>query len=183
MIRNRLAGQPFLLGATRGRALVPGRLQMAADLCYNFVADTLRNAAGPDGMVFFPLVFSLFMFMRSANLSPISVSHRRGAVQGIASQAHCCSIAQSRQILSVNGNPTAAADLCAEFAQRAHHLLAAAPKLRAMPPAWLTADARTASIDRLSPLSLEGTGHGSLEDVLPDAPEQQPVSNNGRSEH
>jgi hypothetical protein len=62
-------------------------------------------------------------------------------------------------------------------------LLAAAPKLRAMPPAWLTADARaaaagTASIDRLSPLGPEGTGHGSLEDVLPDALEQQPVSNN-----
>jgi F-type H+-transporting ATPase subunit a len=58
----------FLLGATRGRALVPGRLQMTAELFYNFMADTLRNATGPDGMVFFPLVFSLFMFILFANV-------------------------------------------------------------------------------------------------------------------
>jgi F-type H+-transporting ATPase subunit a len=58
----------FLLGATRGRALVPGRLQMAAEVFYNFMADALRNTAGPDGMVFFPLVFSLFMFILFANV-------------------------------------------------------------------------------------------------------------------
>src|SRR5215470_4282320 len=58
----------FLLGATRSRGLVPGRLQMAAELFYTFMADALRNAAGPDGMAFFPLVFSLFMFILFANL-------------------------------------------------------------------------------------------------------------------
>jgi len=58
----------FLLGATRGRALVPGRLQMAAEVFYTFMADALRNAAGPEGMVFFPLVFSLFMFVLFANV-------------------------------------------------------------------------------------------------------------------
>jgi F-type H+-transporting ATPase subunit a len=58
----------FLLGATRGRALVPGRLQMAAEVFYTFMADALRNAAGPEGMVFFPLVFSLFMFILFANV-------------------------------------------------------------------------------------------------------------------
>ena len=47
----------FLLGATRGRALVPGRVQMTAELFYNFMADSLRNATGPEGMAFFPLVF------------------------------------------------------------------------------------------------------------------------------
>jgi F-type H+-transporting ATPase subunit a len=58
----------FLLGATRPQALVPGRLQMTAELFYNFMADALRNAAGPDGMAFFPLVFSLFMFILFANV-------------------------------------------------------------------------------------------------------------------
>jgi F-type H+-transporting ATPase subunit a len=58
----------FLLGSTQRRALVPGRLQMAAELFYSFMADALRNAAGPDGMVFFPLVFSLFMFILFANV-------------------------------------------------------------------------------------------------------------------
>src|SRR6516165_369294 len=58
----------FLLGATRSRATVPGRLQLAAELFYTFMADALRNAAGPEGMVFFPLVFSLFMFILFANV-------------------------------------------------------------------------------------------------------------------
>jgi F-type H+-transporting ATPase subunit a len=58
----------FLLGSTRRRALVPGRLQMAAEVFYSFMADALVNAAGPEGMVFFPLVFSLFMFILFANV-------------------------------------------------------------------------------------------------------------------
>ena len=58
----------FLLGSTRHRALVPGRLQMAAETFYSFMADALVNSAGPDGMVFFPLVFSLFMFILFANV-------------------------------------------------------------------------------------------------------------------
>jgi F-type H+-transporting ATPase subunit a len=58
----------FLLGSTRTRALVPNRLQSAAEMVYEFVADTVRNASGPEGMAFFPLVFSLFMFILFANV-------------------------------------------------------------------------------------------------------------------
>jgi F-type H+-transporting ATPase subunit a len=58
----------FLLGSTRRRALVPGRLQMAAEMFYSFMVDALLNTAGPQGMVFFPLVFSLFMFILFANV-------------------------------------------------------------------------------------------------------------------
>jgi F-type H+-transporting ATPase subunit a len=54
--------------ATRSRALVPGRLQMVAEISYEFVADTLRSTAGTEGMRFFPLVFSLFMFILAVNL-------------------------------------------------------------------------------------------------------------------
>jgi F-type H+-transporting ATPase subunit a len=59
------------LGATRSRALVPGRLQTVAEMSYDFVAGTLRSTAGPEGMKFFPLVFSLFMFVLVLNVMGI----------------------------------------------------------------------------------------------------------------
>ncbi len=58
----------LMLGATAGRALVPGRLQAVAELSYEFVANTLRSTAGTEGMKFFPLVFSLFMFILVLNV-------------------------------------------------------------------------------------------------------------------
>jgi F-type H+-transporting ATPase subunit a len=57
----------FLIGSTRGRALVPGRLQSVSEMLYEFVADMIRGATGPEGMQFFPLVFSLFAFILVAN--------------------------------------------------------------------------------------------------------------------
>ncbi|TMJ33448.1 MAG: F0F1 ATP synthase subunit A [Alphaproteobacteria bacterium] len=56
------------LAATRSRALVPGRLQTVAEMSYEFVAGTLRSTAGSEGMKFFPLVFSLFMFILVLNV-------------------------------------------------------------------------------------------------------------------
>src|ERR1700761_8562463 len=58
----------LMLGATRSRALVPGRLQAVAEMSYEFVADTLRSSTGPEGMKFFPLVFSIFMFILVSNV-------------------------------------------------------------------------------------------------------------------
>jgi F-type H+-transporting ATPase subunit a len=58
----------FLLLSTSGRRLVPTRMQSMAELAYEFVAGTVRQTAGTDGMRFFPLVFSLFMFVLFANL-------------------------------------------------------------------------------------------------------------------
>ena len=58
----------LMLGATAGRELVPGRLQSIAELAYEFVADTIRNTIGEGGMRFFPLVFSLFMFILISNM-------------------------------------------------------------------------------------------------------------------
>ena len=57
-----------LLYATRRKAVVPGRAQSVAEMLYDFVAGTLRDAAGQEGMKFFPLVFSLFMFVLTANM-------------------------------------------------------------------------------------------------------------------
>jgi F-type H+-transporting ATPase subunit a len=68
MVLTVLAAGAFLLLSTRHRRLVPGRWQSAAELLYEFVAKTLRENAGEKGMRFFPLVFSLFMFVLVANL-------------------------------------------------------------------------------------------------------------------
>jgi len=61
----------LMLGATRSRALVPGRLQATAEIVYGFVADTLRSSAGQEGMKFFPLVFSIFIFILVLNVMGI----------------------------------------------------------------------------------------------------------------
>src|SRR3990172_1141997 len=58
----------FLIGGSARRSLVPGRLQSAAELSYEFVADTIRGTAGTEGMRFFPFVFTLFMFILAVNL-------------------------------------------------------------------------------------------------------------------
>jgi F-type H+-transporting ATPase subunit a len=47
---------------------VPNRLQSAAELSYEFVASTIRNTAGTEGMRFFPFVFTIFMFVLAANM-------------------------------------------------------------------------------------------------------------------
>jgi F-type H+-transporting ATPase subunit a len=58
----------LMIGATASRALVPGRTQSLAEMSYEFVADMIRSTAGPDGMRFFPFVFSLFMFILFLNM-------------------------------------------------------------------------------------------------------------------
>ncbi|MEO0636050.1 MAG: F0F1 ATP synthase subunit A [Pseudomonadota bacterium] len=58
----------FLLLSTGGRGLIPTRMQSLAEISYEFIANMLRDAAGREGMKFFPLVFSLFMFVLIANL-------------------------------------------------------------------------------------------------------------------
>ena len=58
----------LMIAGTARRSLVPGRLQAAAEMSYEFVANTVRGSAGQEGMRFFPFVFSLFMFVLFANL-------------------------------------------------------------------------------------------------------------------
>ena len=57
-----------LLMIGTGRQLVPGRMQSVAEISYEFVASMLRSSAGSEGMKFFPLVFSLFMFICISNV-------------------------------------------------------------------------------------------------------------------
>lgn len=57
-----------LLIAIRKKSLVPGRAQSVAEILHDFVANTLTDTTGREGMKFFPFVFSLFMFVLVANL-------------------------------------------------------------------------------------------------------------------
>jgi F-type H+-transporting ATPase subunit a len=58
----------LMIGGVAGKQLVPGRIQSMAELSYEFVANTIRSTAGKEGMKFFPLVFSLFMFICISNV-------------------------------------------------------------------------------------------------------------------
>jgi F-type H+-transporting ATPase subunit a len=57
-----------LLMLATGRQLVPGRMQSVAEISYEFVATMIRSTAGTEGLKFFPLVFTLFMFICVSNL-------------------------------------------------------------------------------------------------------------------
>ncbi|HKO69560.1 MAG TPA: F0F1 ATP synthase subunit A [Bradyrhizobium sp.] len=58
----------LMIGGSAKRQLVPGRIQSVAELCYEFVANTIRSTAGTEGMKFFPLVFSIFMLLTVSNI-------------------------------------------------------------------------------------------------------------------
>jgi F-type H+-transporting ATPase subunit a len=58
----------LMIGGSAGRQLVPGRFQSMAEISYEFIASTIRSTAGTEGMKFFPLIFSLFMFICVSNL-------------------------------------------------------------------------------------------------------------------
>ncbi len=68
MVLAAVAALAFLLMTTGGRALVPTRLQSIAESLYEFVAGMVRDSMGEQGMKFFPLVFTLFIFILSMNM-------------------------------------------------------------------------------------------------------------------
>jgi F-type H+-transporting ATPase subunit a len=61
-------GITALLMLASGRQLIPGRMQSVAEISYEFVASMIRSTAGSEGLKFFPLVFTLFMFICVSNL-------------------------------------------------------------------------------------------------------------------
>ncbi|PZP54978.1 MAG: F0F1 ATP synthase subunit A [Micavibrio aeruginosavorus] len=61
----------FFSIATAPKAIIPGRMQVMAEGAYNFVANLITdNMGGPDGKrgkEYFPLIFTLFMFVFLGN--------------------------------------------------------------------------------------------------------------------
>lgn len=58
----------FISLGMRKRALVPGRFQSMVEMVYQFVADMISENAGKEGLKFFPIIFSLFIFVLFCNL-------------------------------------------------------------------------------------------------------------------
>ena len=66
----------FVLGS-RGRAIVPSRVQSIAELIYGFIYKMVEDVTGKDGVKYFPWIMTLFVFILFANylaLLPMSYS-------------------------------------------------------------------------------------------------------------
>ena len=63
-----LAISALLVLGTRGRAVVPSRVQSVAELTYGFVYKMVEDVAGKDGVKYFPYIMTLFMFILFSNL-------------------------------------------------------------------------------------------------------------------
>jgi F-type H+-transporting ATPase subunit a len=57
----------FLTLAMSRRRLVPSRTQSMAEVSYEFVAGMIHSTMGDEGLVFFPFVFAIFMFVLFSN--------------------------------------------------------------------------------------------------------------------
>ncbi|MDJ0628213.1 MAG: F0F1 ATP synthase subunit A [Rhodobacter sp.] len=58
----------LLVAGTRGRAIVPSRVQSVAELAYGFVYKMVEDVSGKDGVKYFPYIMTLFMFIVFANM-------------------------------------------------------------------------------------------------------------------
>ena len=66
----------FVLGS-RGRAVIPTRLQSLAELAYGFIYKMVEDVTGKDGVKYFPYIMTLFLFILFSNylaLIPMSYS-------------------------------------------------------------------------------------------------------------
>jgi len=57
----------LLVVGTRGRAIIPSRVQSIAELMYGFVYKMVEDVAGKDGLKYFPYIMTLFVFILFAN--------------------------------------------------------------------------------------------------------------------
>ena len=58
----------FLTLTVNPRSIVPSRMQLVSELCYNFIAQLLNDTVGDQGKRYFPFVFSIFMFVLIGNM-------------------------------------------------------------------------------------------------------------------
>jgi F-type H+-transporting ATPase subunit a len=57
----------FMTLAMSRRSLVPNRMQSMAELAYEFVANMINTTAGEKGLLYFPMIFTIFMFVATSN--------------------------------------------------------------------------------------------------------------------
>ncbi|MEM7440612.1 MAG: F0F1 ATP synthase subunit A [Pseudomonadota bacterium] len=58
----------LMIVGPRGRAIVPTRAQSIAEVIYSFVYKMVEDIAGKEGLKFFPYIFTLFIFIATANI-------------------------------------------------------------------------------------------------------------------
>jgi len=58
----------FLTVSVNTRSLIPTRIQLISEMSYNFIAQLLRDTVGNEGKQYFPIVFSIFMFVLIGNM-------------------------------------------------------------------------------------------------------------------
>lgn len=58
----------FFLIASKRADLIPSRMQAAAEMSYEGIANLVRENAGPEAMKFFPLIFAIFFLVLLGNL-------------------------------------------------------------------------------------------------------------------
>jgi F-type H+-transporting ATPase subunit a len=58
----------LFLYSMSGASAVPNRLQSVSEITYEFVANMVRQNAGDAGMKYFPVIFTIFMFVLAMNL-------------------------------------------------------------------------------------------------------------------
>ena len=66
----------FVVGS-RGRAIIPSRVQSIGELIYGFIYKMVEDVTGKDGVKYFPYIMTLFVFILFANylaLLPMSYS-------------------------------------------------------------------------------------------------------------
>ncbi|MCB1389542.1 MAG: F0F1 ATP synthase subunit A [Rhodobacteraceae bacterium] len=56
----------FVVG-TRGRAIIPTRVQSVAELGYGFIHKMVEDVAGKEALTFFPYIFTVFLFIVFSN--------------------------------------------------------------------------------------------------------------------
>ena len=54
--------------ATSRKALIPGRMQVFAEMLYEFIANMIRENIGTKGREYFPLIFTLFIVVLLGNM-------------------------------------------------------------------------------------------------------------------
>lgn len=57
----------FVIGS-KGRAIIPTRLQSLGEMAYGFVYKMVEDIAGHDGAKYFPLIMTMFLFILFANM-------------------------------------------------------------------------------------------------------------------
>ncbi len=58
----------FLTLSVNTRSIIPSRLQLMSEMSYNFIAQLLNDTVGDQGKRYFPIVFTIFMFVLIGNM-------------------------------------------------------------------------------------------------------------------